>query len=398
MNARRASSAAALAVLVHACAAAGLELAGFVGAEARGFVLAPAHPAQGNGSVSFVARPELYRAWNDGRDSLLVTPFVRLDTGDPRRTHADLREALWQRLGEAWELRVGVGQVFWGVTESQHLVDIVNQTDLVENIDGEDKLGQPMVNLNLAGAWGALDLFVLPGFRERTFPGREGRLRTEPAVDTDRPSYESSAGNLHVDLAARWSRVIGLLDVGLYHFYGTSRDPRLLPLHEPGAPTLLIPRYDLIHQSGLDAQLTAGQLLVKLEAIRRVRDGESFHALAGGVEYTVVGALGSRADVGLLAEYLYDDRDSQAPVVFEDDVFVGLRLTANDTQSSQLLAGVIVDREDGSRVWSVEVSRRIGDRWRLELEARAWDRVKVDNPMFTLRRDDYVQVSVSRYF
>ena len=53
--------------------------------------------------------------------------------------------------------------MFWGVTESQHLVDVVNQTDLVENPDGEEKLGQLMVNLTVARSWGTLNLFVAPG-------------------------------------------------------------------------------------------------------------------------------------------------------------------------------------------------------------------------------------------
>jgi hypothetical protein len=51
-------------------------------------------------------------------------------------------------------------------------VDIINQTDLVENIDGEDKLGQPMVHFSYFGDWGVVDFFLLPYLRERTYPGK----------------------------------------------------------------------------------------------------------------------------------------------------------------------------------------------------------------------------------
>ena len=44
-------------------------------------------------------------------------------------------------------LLVGAAKVFWGTAESRHLVDIINQTDAVEDIDEEDKLGQPMVKV-----------------------------------------------------------------------------------------------------------------------------------------------------------------------------------------------------------------------------------------------------------
>ena len=93
---------------------------------------------------------------------------------DGERTHFDVRELYWETFGETWDLRIGIARVFWGVVETQHLVDIINQTDTVENSDGEDKLGQPMINLSLVRDWGTVDLFVLPGFRERTFRGVSG--------------------------------------------------------------------------------------------------------------------------------------------------------------------------------------------------------------------------------
>ena len=72
--------------------------------------------------------------------NLTFTPFFRLDSSDGERTHLDIRELLWQSYGDTWEVRAGLGKVFWGVTESQYLVDVINQTDLVESPDGEDRL------------------------------------------------------------------------------------------------------------------------------------------------------------------------------------------------------------------------------------------------------------------
>ena len=47
---------------------------------------------------------------------------------------------------------------------------------------------------------------------------------------------------------------------------------------------------------------------------------------------------------------------------------------------------------------NLEASRRIGDYWKVELEARAWNGVEHDDPMAPLRRDDYVQLTLSRFF
>jgi hypothetical protein len=139
------------------------------------------------------------------------------------------------------------------VTESRHLVDIINQTDLVENIDEEDKLGQPMLEVSTLQDFSEVRFYVLPGFRERTFPGRDGRFRGPFVVDTDNARYDSAAKDHRVDFAARYSNYFGDWDVGISIFNGTSREPRFLPSATPGR---LVPYYDVITQAGLDVQYT----------------------------------------------------------------------------------------------------------------------------------------------
>ena len=395
---QRASNAAAgVLALVASPVASALELSGFVGVEARLFNQSPLFDEQRSQSVSAVWAPEFYHAWDDEDQSVLFVPFARLDSADKERTHADVRELIYQVVGDDWELRLGIGKVFWGVTESQHLVDIVNQTDLVENIDGEDKLGQPMINFALIRDWGTLDFFALPGFRERTFPGRRGRLRSEPPVDTDRAEYESGAEQHRLDFAARWSHVIGDWDIGLSHFYGTGRDPTLrLALGDDGP--VLVPRYEVVNQTGLDVQATLGAWLWKFEGIHRSGQGDSFFAATGGFEYTLFGIMDTAADLGLLAEYLYDDRGDDALTSFEDDLFLGARLALNDEQSTEILAGLTHDIDGDGRFYNIEASRRLGDRWTLELQARVFSGLERDERSFALRSDDHVQLTLLRYF
>ncbi|MEK9134149.1 MAG: hypothetical protein AAB333_04745, partial [Pseudomonadota bacterium] len=184
----------------------------------------------------------------------------------------------------------------------------------------------------------------------------------------------------------------------LSQFYGTAREPRLLPgVDSAGAP-VLIPRYDLIHQTGLDMQLTEGSWLWKLEAIRRSGQGPTYSALTGGLEYTFTGVFGTSMDLGLIAEYLYDDRGAGAPTPFQDDVMTGLRLVTNDVQSSEVLLGVIDDRRSHARMFNLEASRRIGRHFKLSLDARAFAGAPATDPTFFWRRDDYVQLELARYF
>jgi len=374
------------------------ELSGWVSAESRTYQKSPLFPEQHREYLSAAFNPEYYLEWSEGNQGLIIAPFFRVDQFDSERTHFDLREFIWRLSKRDFDLKVGIGKVFWGVTESQHLVDIINQTDQVESPDGEEKLGQPMINLTLITDWGFLDLFILPGFRERTFIGNEGRLRLPFLINTKTSQYESNAENRHVDFAARWTHSINIFDIGLSHFYGTSREPLLVPTGSTNGSPIFSPRYDLINQTGLDLQASISGWLWKFEGIVRSGQQKRFSALTVGFEYTIVGIMDSDADLGVIAEYLYDDRGKDATSIFENDLFAGARLSMNDVQSTALLAGVIFDDDSGSKLLRVEGSRRVGEDWVVELEIAGFYGAKSFDPIFSFRKDDYLELKLSKYF
>ncbi len=249
-----------------------------------------------------------------------------------------------------------------------------------------------MINLALINDWGTVDLFVMPYFRERYFPGTSSRLRTIPHIDQSRSQFESSAKEKHIDLAARYSHYFGDWDIGVSHFYGTSRDPRLLLNTDNNGNTVLTPFYDIINQTSLDLQATKGNMLWKLEALHRSGQATTYNAIAAGFEYTFVGVMDSNIDLGLLSEYHYDDRGESAASTFEDDIGFGVRLAFNDAQSSEALIGLIWDRNTGGKLFNIEASRRIGNDFLLEAQARFFTNQKVSDPTKALSQDDYIEL------
>jgi len=376
--------------------AADWELSGRVGAEVRAFADAPQFASQKDGAQgSLLLEPELDGEFAERRLRFRLVPFLRLDGVDEERTHFDLREGYVEYVADEWELLVGAGKVFWGVTESRHLVDVVNQVDVVENVDEEDRLGQPMIRLATQRSWGRIEFYGLTGFRERTYPGTEGRLRTPLPVAGDRARYESSREQLRLDQALRWSHYLGDWDLGLSYFDGTSREARLSP---NAGGTELIPQYDLIRQLALDVQYTRGAWLWKLEALGRKAHQDDFLAGVGGFEYTFYQVKGA-ADLGVLFEYLYDGRGTISPVtVFDDDLFAGVRLALNDTQNTTLLLGSVIDRDDGSTSGLLEAERRLGRHVTVELEVRWFSNVDDGNPLQALDRDSFAALTLSRHF
>jgi len=374
------------------------EISGYAGVESLGFINNPLDSQQHNHYLSVAIEPEFYHEWDEGKQSLLFVPFYRLSQHDDKRTHFDIRELTWLKVANDWELRVGVRKEFWGVAEAKHLVDIINQTDVVENFDREDKLGQPMINLALINDWGTLDLFLLTGFRDRTFPGQEGRLRAFPEVDVGEERYEKHGFEKNMAYAIRWSHAIGDWDIGLSHFYGTSRDPTFLIEADGAGNTRLIPYYEMIHQTGIDVQLTDESWLWKLESIVRSGQGNTYFAGIAGFEYTFFNLFESALDLGLLAEYLYDSRGSHSQVALQDDFLVAFRFGFNDVQSTEILAGIIFDRTNNAKFYNIEASRRLGDRWRVELEARLFSSAPKSDPAYFLRKDDHLRVELKYFF
>lgn len=435
----------ALALPGLACAA---ELDLRVEAEGRWFYSADVAPW----SPSAAASAELFHEWHDGRERISAELFARHDVRDDSRSHADVRELYYEQLGETVEFRAGWRRVFWGVTESRHLVDIINQSDFVEDLDNEIKLGQPMLDAAFIGGAGTVELFLMPYQRARTFPGEDGHPQLPYPVAPGEARYASRRGQHHLDAALRFETSIGAADLGLSYFDGTAREPDILPCLRRGSDfvgtetqancdllsavaipqsplpdvvtdllqqlgllpsdeevaaqivaevernLVLAPYYDRVRQLGVDAQVLIGGWAWKLEAVHREAGRGSSSAAVGGFEYSFAGFFDTGWDVGLLMELLYEDRDGLLDARYNHDGFVGLRVSLNDAASTTLLGGVLADRSGKDRVFQLEGNRRIGEAWRLNLKWRDFSAVPRDSLAAFLADEDMLSMSIERFF
>ena len=388
------------------------ELGGEAGIEQRYFLEDALLPDQERTQGSIYLQPEFFFNWNDGDDRLVIKPFTRLDQHDSERSHADLREFHWLHQSRDWEFVAGISKVFWGQTESLHLVDIINQTDYVEAVDGEDKLGQPMLNFSYFSNYGRFSAFVLPYFRERTFASLDGRVTPPFIFDTDNPLYASSSEENNIDYALRWQYTVGDWELGFSYFAGTNRDPYLAEGFDPETNRLVLqPYYSQIQQVGIDVLAVVDAWLFKVEGIYRQDEEENvplalqdvvvdtFFAAVVGFEYTNVGIFDSQYDLGWLVEYQFDERDQTAFVFGQNDLMIGLRFIVNDIDGTEVLIGLVQDLEDsGSYTGFLEASSRITDQWRWKLDGYFFASEQLVDPLYFLRREDFVQFTLEYYF
>jgi hypothetical protein len=374
------------------------QVSGYVESQIHVFPNSPTQSAQFESTdLSLAAQPQW--TWsNEDQDTLIrITPFMRIDQRDSERSHFDMREMYIHNIHSDWELKAGIAKVFWGVTEFQHLVDVINQTDLIEDIDGEEKLGQPMINVTWVQEYGLLDFYLLPYFRQPTFAGTEGRLRTPIIIDHKNATFDASNEEHHLDGAIRWSTVMDQWDIGTHVFYGTERTPELR--FNPQHPTRLYPHYANMFQLGLDAQWTGESWLHKAEVIWR-NDGRSpYWAVQLGTEYTVYDVKMSGHDIGFLAEYGGDTLSKNDTArLFQNDLSLGVRWTLNDIVGSQLLAGFTYDLDYADRSFFIEASRRLNDQWKLILEARLFDADNDRSALYIAEKDSHLLLTLQFYF
>lgn len=374
-----------------------IDINGQLAIELRSFPETPAHDGQLNSfQFSVFLQPEVFWESDSRNKQVKIVPFLRLDTEDDERSHFDLREAYWRSIDNDWEMLIGINRVFWGVTESRHLINIINQVDAVENIDNEDFLGQPMIQFSRQFDIGRLELYFMTGFRERTFPGPNGRLRSPIPIDTDKTMYDSSSGKWQPEIALRYSHYIGNWDIGLHAFNGTGREPDLL-ISEDGK--YLIPFYVQIIQGGIDLQYTNDAWLLKLESIIRQGQGDTFTATVAGVEYSLYQILNSDTDLSFIIEGLYDNRSADVfPTIFNHDVFLGSRISLNNAQNTSYLIGFMTDLNDGLETARIEVEHRLGDNYLIELEAQGFFQTNSQNPASAFEKDSFIMLTLSKFY
>ena len=386
------------AALTAGAARADVEVTGYVEPELQAFIESGNVPEQRRWNASVAAEVTFESFWDNSNQWVVVKPFARWDLRDGNRSHVDMREAKYARVIDNWEFRIGVDKVFWGVTEAVHLVDIVNQSDFVESIDGEEKLGQPMAMVSTVQDFGTFTGYLLPYFRERTFASRSGRPAFDLTVDETQTQYESAAKRQHLDFALRYANTFDIWDVGVSYFQGTNRDPLLLPGLDTGGNLVLIPFYAQAKRVSTDVQATSGGWLYKFEGFWQEQLNEQHLQATGGIEYTFYGIFETPSDLGVVAEYVWDDRGANQQNPFANDAFLALRWTPNDAASPAVLAGTTVDLDTQALGLSLEAERRFGDDYFVTLEGRFFANVPRRDPLFSYSDDSFVQLRIARYF
>ena len=355
----------------------------------------------GSSQLSFKVEPKFSFSKKNKGQKLSAHVFYRYDDVDKNRSHFDVREALLNFDVDEWSIKVGIGKIFWGVLETENIIDVINQVDFVEGVDGKEKLGQPLLGTTYLSDSINFEFYLLPYFREMVFPDNNSRLASPIAIASKKSTFESRRKEKHLDYAARVSGSVSNLDYSVIFFHGTSRVPELqLDIDDAGTPLepKLVPHYPLTWHYGLSLQYIYEEVLLKLEAAIRREDSKNHNLLGVGAEYNFY-SIFSKADLGTIMEYYFDDRRKKSTRIYQNDLVGGLRLTLNDANSTEFTVGMIHDFDYQSQLGLLEVSTGSQGRYLTKLKYRGvFGSKQKDQIIYNLRKSSYVELSIGIYF
>ncbi|KHT63469.1 malate transporter [Photobacterium gaetbulicola] len=328
--------------------------------------------------------------WNDSGWAATISPYIEYEA-QSKQGFINIREANLAYTSDSIEWLIGYGVVYWGVAEVYQPVNIVNQYDGRIALGYEEKVGQPMLQARLLPEWGDVQVLLLPFFQPRQFRAPEQRRSLTKPVSNDvlYPNGENA-----VDAAVRIGFWQNALDVGISAFYGNSREPLLIEQTNNWQAS-----YANVFQLGTELQWTQNDLLLKWESTYRKGEGRDYASLVAGFEYSVYGFSFSQGQLGLIAEYTWDNRDTSAPAtIYNNDIFLGLRWQTNDIRNTELLLSGLFDLEQTSPIYKLTASGRINEHWKWVAEGYYLSSIANNTPIAYLNNDSYFSISAEYYF
>ncbi|MEW9920223.1 hypothetical protein AB2B41_11440 [Marimonas sp. MJW-29] len=383
-------------------------------------------------------------------DGQIVLQFEGLTDDENDRSVLNVQKAYFTQSFDTWDLVAGVNVENWGVSAGRTLVNVLNARDQANTVGGGELIGSPMVNANFFTGYGTLSAYVVDGTVWDHFGGRASRQRGPLFTDDALTAYENERG---ADIALRYANNFslgeGAVDLGFYVFKGASReavsllgcattsgpvtaevcnqitndiradyeaDGSLLrseqevadylvsnygvPVALEGEEVLAIaPYYQDIRQVGLTTVYARGDTQFRFEGFLRDTEQESFTAGIVGGDHTFFDVGGSSGNLVLALEYHFDNRSDRQPIsIYDDDLFFGFNFSANDANDTRAEFGVFHDVNTQGRLYSLEFSRRFGDRVRASIRASHVESSDATDPLTAVDGDTFVDFTLSTFF
>ena len=365
-------------------------------------------------SSNFTAQQQIKVNYENNNFSSVFELYAQEDKSDfssqkdNNRTFLRLNELYTQYENEDFEISLGKTIKFWGALEVENIVDGFNIQDNRNDGFTTDKIGA--YNISYSHYFEDSELSIIAKLYEQN-------------NKVANPSYVYSILNQNLSYNNSLESESSLYRPSLYVTYNGTAYGDNYSLD-----------YAFIYENGYDSQryftvsnnkytqhaylvnkfmtyntLVYNSTLYKLEAlyadITKDKNISDYIHVAVGIEHTL-DALENGHEIGLLSEYYYYDtfqdnkfNDLSLGEIFQNDLFLGVRYSINDTDSSNIVGGVILDTQYDEESYYLEYETRIYDLLKVKLDYRYTEPSDKDNTVYAqLGRHQRVALNISYHF
>lgn len=313
----------------------------------------------------------------------------------------------------------------WTSMESFQPADIVNSQVLDSDVESIKKLGELALNASYLTDFGILKFYIFPKVKENFLPQAQSRVLdgTRPVTSKVVLKEEVSDSLDHLQYGFGFEETYDDLELKINILKSINRNFAIVGYQNYS----LVPNVGIVPSSGLETfyfdslNITTsgtyfiGEHTLKFEYVFSSPDNKDIELLTAngvirnidrsllalGYEYQInhSGGLDSMFFLEYQRALKGNERVKQELYIFQNDFFLGHRLSFNDAYAMELFSGFFYDLKRDEMFYLINFSRRINDQWKFKVGYRGYQANESDNlGLSLLDGDDEVYLTLYRYF
>lgn len=346
-----------------------LELRSYLGYEYKSYLKKQKDSRDNNSAITF--QNELKYSYKNSK--LYSKIDILKDLSEKQRDYFNLTEAYFLHSFSNYDFYIGKRVIFLGSLEAYNLVDIFNRQNYQKDSLSDYKKGTFLTGINYYFEDDSRLNIYIKGFEEDIkFPGKKS-----PYYSFGNKDYKDELlfanGNETPSFLTTYSKTYDeeiTADVSYGFFYGYDNYLLSKKRKEKYQPMLFQSMKFFTYDT-----FVLDSTLFKVEAsYTKVEDDEDFnlndfYELGVGAEYTIERIIQNH-NLGLIAEYYKSDSSLSSK---DNDLFLALRYSLNDADSSEFLFGFIKDLKKSEKSAYMKYEGRVTDTLKISTDLRYID-------------------------
>ena len=292
------------------------------------------------------------------------------DLSEKRRDYFGITEIYYSQAFDDFDLDIGKKVIFLGSLEAYNIVNIFNRQNYQKDPLSTYKKGSYMVNINyFFEDESTIKLYIKSFEQDISLPSNNSPynpFRQNSYFKNIKFSSQSEEPSILGIYSQSYDDEI-IADVSMGFFYGYDENILYKTTNSITNPYLFQSSKIFTYNT-----LVVGSTLYKLEAsyTKVQKDGEfnikDFYNIGIGSEYTIE-QIYNNHNLGIIAEYY---NSSYKDASFDNDLFLALRYSLNDKDSSEFLTGIVKDIKTSDKSAYIKYAGRVSDTLNISTDIR----------------------------